>query len=43
VFELDEVAAPITSANFLAYVDAGFFDGTDGEGATIVHRVIPAS
>jgi peptidyl-prolyl cis-trans isomerase A (cyclophilin A) len=41
VFELDEVAAPITSANFLAYVDAGFFDGTDGEGATIVHRVIP--
>ena len=41
VFELDETAAPVTSANFLAYVDAGFFDGTDGMGATIVHRVVP--
>ncbi len=36
VFEDD---APTTAANFLAYVDAGFFDGTDGLGATIVHRV----
>lgn len=41
VFELDEVAAPITSANFLTYVDGGFFDGTDGNGATIFHRVVP--
>jgi len=41
VFELDETAAPITSANFLAYVDAGFFDGSDGLGATIFHRVVP--
>jgi cyclophilin family peptidyl-prolyl cis-trans isomerase len=32
--------SPITTANFLAYVDEGFFDGTDGEGATIFHRVI---
>jgi cyclophilin family peptidyl-prolyl cis-trans isomerase len=35
---LDE--APITSANFLTYVDDGFFDGGDGLGATIFHRVI---
>lgn len=41
MFELDEVAAPITSANFLEYVEGGFFDGTDGNGATIFHRVVP--
>jgi peptidyl-prolyl cis-trans isomerase A (cyclophilin A) len=35
VFELDPVRMPTTTANFLAYVDAGFFDGT------IFHRVIP--
>ncbi|HBZ71970.1 MAG TPA: peptidylprolyl isomerase A [Deltaproteobacteria bacterium] len=33
--ELDPEKAPITVENFLAYVDAGFFDGT------IFHRVIP--
>jgi cyclophilin family peptidyl-prolyl cis-trans isomerase len=33
--ELDEEKAPISSANFLAYVDEGFFDGL------IFHRVIP--
>ena len=32
--------APITSENFLAYVDEGFYDGTDELGATIFHRVI---
>ena len=41
VIALDEAAAPITSANFLAYVDAGFYDGTDGFEPTIVHRVVP--
>jgi cyclophilin family peptidyl-prolyl cis-trans isomerase len=41
VLQLDEVAAPITAANFLTYVDGGFFDGTDGNGATIFHRVVP--
>ena len=34
VIELDEAKAPISSANFLAYVDAGHYDGT------IFHRVI---
>ena len=34
VIELDEQAAPVTSANFLRYVQEGFFDGT------IFHRVI---
>lgn len=34
VVELDEVNMPITSGNFLAYVDSGFYDGT------IIHRVI---
>lgn len=32
--ELDEVNAPISTANFLAYADAGFFNGT------IFHRVV---
>lgn len=34
VIELDEKKAPVTSQNFLAYVDAGFYDGV------IFHRVI---
>ena len=34
--ELDEKTAPTTVANFLAYVDEGFYDDT------IFHRVIPA-
>ena len=33
--ELDAAKAPATVANFLAYVDASFYDGT------IFHRVIP--
>jgi len=32
--------APITCANFMAYVDEGFYDGEDGLGATVFHRVI---
>jgi peptidyl-prolyl cis-trans isomerase B (cyclophilin B) len=35
VIELDEAKAPISVKNFLAYVDAGHYDGT------IFHRVIP--
>jgi peptidyl-prolyl cis-trans isomerase B (cyclophilin B) len=35
VIELDAAKAPITVANFLTYVDQGFFNGT------IFHRVIP--
>jgi peptidyl-prolyl cis-trans isomerase A (cyclophilin A) len=41
VIALDEVAAPITTANFVAYVQSGFYDGSDGLGATVFHRVIP--
>ena len=33
--ELDEEKAPISVANFLAYVDDGYYDGT------VFHRVIP--
>jgi peptidyl-prolyl cis-trans isomerase A (cyclophilin A) len=33
--ELFEKEAPVTAANFLKYIDDGFFDGT------IFHRVIP--
>ncbi|MBB6341335.1 peptidyl-prolyl cis-trans isomerase A (cyclophilin A) [Pseudomonas fluvialis] len=33
--ELDDAKAPVTVANFLAYVDKGFYSGT------IFHRVIP--
>ncbi len=35
VIALDAKAAPATVANFLGYVDSGFYDGT------IFHRVIP--
>lgn len=35
VIKLDKAAAPVTVKNFLAYAEAGFFDGT------IFHRVIP--
>ncbi len=34
VLELDPANAPLSTENFLAYVDAGFYDGT------IFHRVI---
>src|SRR5215813_490396 len=33
--ELDPAKAPLTVANFLSYVDDGFYDGT------VFHRVIP--
>jgi peptidyl-prolyl cis-trans isomerase B (cyclophilin B) len=33
--ELDEVKAPVSSKNFLEYVDAGHYNGT------VFHRVIP--
>lgn len=39
--QLDREAAPETVANLLRYVDAGFFDGADGLGETVVHRVVP--
>jgi len=32
--------APATTANFLTYVEEGFYDGDDGLGATVFHRVI---
>jgi cyclophilin family peptidyl-prolyl cis-trans isomerase len=35
VIALDEEKAPLSAANFLAYVNDGFYDGT------IFHRVIP--
>jgi peptidyl-prolyl cis-trans isomerase A (cyclophilin A) len=35
VIEVNETAAPVTSANFLKYVQEGFYDGV------IFHRVIP--
>lgn len=41
VLELRPDLAPATVANFIAYADAGFYDGSDGLGATIIHRVIP--
>ena len=33
--ELDEARAPVSSRNFLEYVDAGHYNGT------VFHRVIP--
>ncbi len=32
--------APLTATNFLVYIDEGFYDGSDGKGATHFHRVI---
>ncbi|MFT4624350.1 MAG: peptidyl-prolyl cis-trans isomerase A (cyclophilin A) [Myxococcota bacterium] len=39
--ELATDDAPKTVRNFVKYVDAGFYDGTDGLGATTMHRVVP--
>ncbi|MEM6996915.1 MAG: peptidylprolyl isomerase [Myxococcota bacterium] len=41
LIELYPDESPGTVANFLAYIDAGFYDGTDGMSATIMHRVVP--
>ncbi len=41
VIELYPNKAPKTVANFLSYVLDGFYDGKDGKGATIFHRVVP--
>ena len=38
--DINGVDAPITAANFLDYVDRGFYDGRDGFDATIFHRVV---
>ena len=38
--ELNTEQAPQTTANFLRYATSGFYDGGDGQGATIFHRVI---
>lgn len=40
VLQLDAELAPITTDNFLVYVDNGFYDGEDGNSATIFHRVV---
>ncbi len=37
---LDSGSAPNTVANFKSYVDEGFYDGDDGAGNTVFHRVI---
>jgi peptidyl-prolyl cis-trans isomerase A (cyclophilin A) len=39
LIELDRSSAPNTVHNILQYVDEGFYDGRDGLGATIFHRV----
>ena len=41
VVELDPAKATQTVANFLTYVGEGFYDGSDNQGATAFHRVIP--
>lgn len=38
--ELNPAEAPISTENFLNYVEKGFYDGDDGLGATTFHRVI---
>lgn len=39
--ELFPDEAPNTVDNFLAYVEQGFFDGTDGDGAGTFYRAVP--
>lgn len=41
VLEMRSDLAPATVDNFLAYAQSGFYDGSDGDGATIIHRVVP--
>jgi cyclophilin family peptidyl-prolyl cis-trans isomerase len=38
--DINGADAPISAANFLSYVDDGFYDGADGSGATVFHRVV---
>jgi cyclophilin family peptidyl-prolyl cis-trans isomerase len=40
ILRLNTEQAPVTANNFLQYIDDGFFDGRDGGGPTIFHRVI---
>jgi len=40
VVEVDAGLAPETQYNFLVYVEDGFYDGSDGGGPTIFHRVV---
>ncbi len=40
IIRVNPELAPLGSANFLQYVDDGFYDGQDGGGATVFHRVI---
>ena len=40
VYRLEGEKTPITTANHMAYIDQGFFDGSDGLGATVFHRVL---
>lgn len=42
VIALDALNAPITVNNFLAYVNSGFYDGTDVAATrTVFHRIVP--
>ena len=38
--DLNPIAAPVSTENFLTYAQDGFYDGDDGLGATTFHRVI---
>ena len=40
VIQLDPLATPNSVENFITYVEEGFYDGKDGKGLTIFHRVI---
>lgn len=39
--EVFDEQSPITAANFHAYIESGFYDGSDGLEPTVFHRVIP--
>ncbi len=41
LIEVEDDDAPITVANFVQYVEDGFYDGGDDLGATIFHRIVP--
>ncbi len=40
VMRLEGEKTPLSTDNFISYIDSGYYDGSDGAGATIFHRIL---